>query len=101
GTFARLDGDLWPDIAISGDFGTTQLVLNNGDGTFRNLDNPVLLNAQFGMGSALGDVDYDGDLDWFVTSILGPGDDSVNLHPWGNRFYSNEGGLSLISDDSA
>lgn len=98
--FARFDDDLWPDIAIAGDFGTTQLALNNGDRTFRNLDNPVLSHTQFGMGSALGDVDNDGDLDWFVTSILGPGDESVKLKPWGNRFYSNDGGPSLIVDDA-
>ena len=100
-TFARIDDDLWPDIAIAGDFGTTQLAVNNGDGTFRSLDNPILRDAQFGMGSALGDVDHDGDLDWFVTSILGPGDASVNLKPWGNRFYSNDGGAALIVDDTA
>ncbi len=100
-TFARLDADLWPDIAIAADFGTTQLALNNGDGTFRNLANPILRGAQFGMGSALGDVDNDGDLDWFVTSVLGPGDESVNLTPWGNRFYSNDGSASLIVDDAA
>src|SRR5690606_4163622 len=101
GTFARIDDDLWPDIAVSGDFGTTQLFLNNGDRTFRTLDNPILGDAQFGMGSALGDIDNDGDLDWFVTSILGPGDESVNLEPWGNRFYSNDGGHSLLVDDAA
>jgi len=100
GTFARIDGDLWPDIAIAGDFGTTQLALNNGDGTFRGLDNAMLRNTQFGMGSALGDVDRDGDLDWFVSSIYGPGDESVNLKPWGNRFYSNDGGPALISDET-
>jgi hypothetical protein len=99
-TFARIDDDLWPDIVIAADFGTTQLAINNGDGTFRSLDNPVLRAAQFGMGSALGDIDNDGDLDWFVTSILGPGDDSVNLRPWGNRLYSNDGSASLIVDDA-
>ena len=100
GTFARIDDDLWPDITIAGDFGTSQLALNNGDGTFRGLDNPMLRNTQFGMGSALGDIDHDGDLDWFVTSIHGPGDPSVNLKPWGNRIYSNDGGFALISDDT-
>ena len=42
-------------------------------------------DAQFGMGSALGDIDNDGDLDWFVTSIFGPGDEKIGLRPWGNR----------------
>jgi enediyne biosynthesis protein E4 len=100
-TFARINDDVWPDIAITGDFGTTQIAINNGDGTFRNLDNPILRDAQFAMGSALGDIDNDGDLDWFVTSILGPGDDSVNLKPWGNRLYLNDGSPSLLVDDTA
>jgi hypothetical protein len=100
-TFARLNGDLWPDIAIAADFGTTQIAINDGHGMFRNLDNPVLRAAQFGMGSALGDIDNDGDLDWFVTSVLGPGDESVNLKPWGNRLYLNDGTPSLLVDDTA
>jgi hypothetical protein len=90
-TFARINDDLWPDIAIAGDFGTTQVALNYGDGTFRNPHSPVLLAAQFGMGSALGDIDNDGDLDWFVSSILGPGDETRGLRPWGNRMFINVG----------
>ena len=48
------------------------------------------------MGSTLGDVDGDGDLDWFVTSIYDPGG-PCPTHPncpfgsTGNRFYRNEG----------
>ena len=98
-TFARINDDPWPDIAIAADFGTTQLAINNGDGTFRSLDSPILDNAQFGMGAALGDIDNDGDLDWFVTSILGPGDESLDLEPWGNRLYVNDG--SGFIDDTA
>jgi hypothetical protein len=98
-TFARLNNDFWPDIAIAADFGTTQVAINDG-GTFLNLDNPILEDAQFGMGSALGDYDNDGDLDWFVTSISGPGDDEIGLQPWGNRLFSNDGSPTLFVDDT-
>jgi hypothetical protein len=98
-TFARLNDDLWPDIAIAADFGTTQIAINNG-GTFVSLDNPTMKNAQFGMGSAVGDFDNDGDLDWFVTSIAGPGDDEIGLYPWGNRLFSNDRSPTLFVDDS-
>ena len=100
GTFARIDGDLWPDIVIAGDFGTTQVAINYGDGTFGSLDNPILSAAQYGMGSAVGDYDNDGDLDWFVTSISGPGDPSIDLKPWGNRLFSNDGSPTLFVDDT-
>ena len=56
-----------------------------------SLDSQVLRDAQYGMGSALGDIDNDGDLDWFVTSILGPGDEEIGVRPWGNRLFVNDG----------
>jgi hypothetical protein len=39
-----------------------------------------------GMGSAFGDYDGDGDLDWYVTAITDP------MGPAKNRLYRNEGG---------
>jgi hypothetical protein len=98
-TFARVNDDAWPDLLVAGDFGTTQFALNYGDGTFRSLDNPILREAQFGMGSALGDIDNDGDLDWFVTSILGPANQTITPH--GNRLFTNNGGPSLFTDATA
>jgi len=97
-TFARINDDAWPDIAIAADFGTTQLAINNGDGTFSSLENPVLREAQFGMGSALGDIDNDGDLDWFVSSIRGPGTNIITPH--GNRMFINNGTRSVFSDQT-
>ena len=103
-TFARLDGDLWPDIAITGDFQTSQIYLNNGDrATFSNLDNVSLQNAQYGMGSALGDVDNDGDLDWFVTSIFASAAEGADSPLNGNRFYTNlldAGDPDLFADET-
>jgi hypothetical protein len=98
-TFARISDDLWPDIAIAADFGTTQLAINFGGERFGVLDNPILRDAQYGMGSALGDIDNDGDLDWFVTSVFGPG--NQNITPRGNRLYLNDGGSSVFVDDTA
>jgi hypothetical protein len=90
-SFARINDDPWPDIAIAADFGTTQIAINSGAGTFGLLESPVMRRAQFGMGSALGDIDNDGDLDWFVTSIFGPGDEKLGLEPWGNVLFRNDG----------
>jgi hypothetical protein len=98
-TFARISDDVWPDIAIAADFGTTQLALNNGDGTFRSVEDPVLREAQFGMGSALGDIDNDGDLDWFVTSIMGPGNEFFT--PQGNRLFINDRSTARLIDKTA
>ena len=96
-TFARINDDAWPDIAVAADFGTTQVAINSGDGKFGELQNPTLRDAQNGMGSALGDIDNDGDLDWFVTSIFGPGDEKIGLKPWGNVLFRNDG-TELVND---
>ena len=90
-SFARIDGDLYPDIVVAADFNTSMVFLNDGDadgdgvadGTFTNATDVDVIIDNAGMGSALGDYDFDGDLDWFVSSIgwRQPND--------GNRFYRN------------
>lgn len=96
--FVRLDDDLYPDIVMAADFNTSQIMMNNGDGTFRNVTDVDVITETNGMGSALGDYDNDGDIDWFVTSIYRAGGGAV---PNGNRLYRNEGGAFTDVTDSA
>ncbi len=95
-TFVDLDGDGWPELAVSSDFGTSRLFWNNGDGTFTDgtLDARVG-TAQNAMGTTFGDYDGDGDLDWFVTSVYSssrgsPGGDEEGTKD-GNRLFRNDG----------
>ena len=89
--FVDLDGDHWPELALASDYGTSRLYWNDGaghlaDGTERS----HLVNDAFGMGSALGDYDGDGDLDWFISSIW------VEDGRKGNRLYRNDGDLEFV-----
>ena len=102
-TFARIDGDEYPDILVVGDFNFSQVFINNRDGTFSNAtDFDVIVDGN-GMGSAVADYDGDGELDWFVSSILAVGDSSMPTHlsRIGNRLYRNDGGVFVdVTDDA-
>ena len=101
-TFARIDGDRYPDLVITGDFRTSMVYLNNGDGTFENVTDRNVIVDRNGMGSALGDYDGDGDLDWFVTSIWSQPDAAGNQRfELGNRLYNNRDGLFEDVTDAA
>jgi enediyne biosynthesis protein E4 len=79
------------DIFVSSDFNTSAVLQNNGNGVFQVRTNRDVITDENGMGSALGDVDNDGDLDWFVTSVLDPnGEAEANWGVTGNRLYVNE-----------
>ena len=74
--------------------------LNNGDGTYRNVTDRHVILDRNGMGSALGDYDGDGDLDWFVTSIWSQPDAAGDQHfELGNRLYNNQDGVFLDVTD--
>lgn len=99
--FSDIDGDGDGDLLMSSDYETSQVLLNNGDGTFSNVTDREVIVDQAGMGGAVGDFDNDGDMDWFVTSIynLDAGEGGLLF---GNRLYRNDGDgvFTDVSDDS-
>ena len=86
--FADMDNDGDQDLLAVADFGHTKWYRNNGAGIF-SLE--AVLDVENGMGSAVGDVDNDGDLDWFVSSIRDFDGSEANWGTTGNRLYLNDG----------
>jgi hypothetical protein len=88
-TFARMDADLYPDVLLVADFNNSRVFLSNGASsglvTFRDATDSAVLIDRNGMGAAVGDVDNDGDLDWFMTGLFGASETV------GNRLYLNDG----------
>lgn len=65
-----VNGDGYPDLAVSNDFGRKGLYLNNGDGSFREIAKEAgVLDFSGGMGLAFGDFDDDGLLDLYTSNI--------------------------------
>lgn len=96
GAFADINNDDWPDLLVAGDFRRSRLLINQGSGVFYDASlTHGACTDENGMGSAVGDIDNDGDLDWFVTAIYDP-IDTCGIVPcgWGasgNRLYQNAG----------
>ena len=81
--FADLDGDSYPELLLSADFGTSRLWKNDGDGTFTYANSLFKTGKEEnGMGGTFGDYNNDGRWDWYVTSIYLP-----NISWTGNKLY--------------
>ena len=100
-TFADLDGDGWQELAVAIDFHRSRLFWAVPGGGFEDGSNSAGINRESNaMGSTFADVDADGDLDWFVTSIAEADTCEEDETPpcWsgsGNRLYSNSGARSF------
>jgi enediyne biosynthesis protein E4 len=97
-TFVDVDGDGWQDLAIAIDFHRSRMFWNQGGGGYVDGTNVAQVNRESNaMGSTWADLDRDGDLDWFVTSIAeldDQCDDGEQPPCWsgsGNRMYSYSG----------
>ena len=83
------DGDRFPEVLLVADFGTSRYFVNNGDGTFAERTAAAEVGQEWsGMGTAIGDWNNDGLLDWYATAIF---DDEGSGRGNGNKLYYNLG----------
>lgn len=99
---ADMDQDGWPDLLVTGDYGTSYFFRNNGDGSFTDSTQSVQANkAQNAMGITIGDFDGDLHLDFYETSIYdNPGLPQPRGNT-GNRLYQYRPDRENYSEISA
>jgi len=65
-----LNADGWMDIVMAVDLGPNIIWINQRDGTFVDVAPSLGVDSAFNeMGNAVGDIDNDGDFDFFMTNI--------------------------------
>jgi len=96
--FVDMNDDRYPELLVACDFGDSRYFANNGDGTFTNMtvSSGTGLDGN-GMGHAVGDLNEDGRLDWYVTSIFSPNSGQPTVPGTGNFLYQNQGDHHYIS----
>lgn len=88
GNFSDINNDGWPDILYSGDIGTDLILINQQNGQFVNMIDRFIINDKNAMGVGVGDVNNDGNIDWFTSNIGMP-------NPGNRIFYGNGDGTFI------
>ncbi|MFQ5741075.1 MAG: CRTAC1 family protein [Acidobacteriota bacterium] len=93
--FVDMDGDRYPELLIAADLASSRYYKNNQGRNFTNLapGNGTGLDGN-GMGQTVGDLNGDGALDWYVTSIFSDDSGIIHVPGTGNMLY-----LNLSGDD--
>ncbi|MBI1902445.1 MAG: VCBS repeat-containing protein [Planctomycetia bacterium] len=74
------NNDRWADVLSINEFGRNALLINQRDGTFRQIEDIDPVFGGFSMGAAAGDYDNDGNMDLYVSNMYSKA---------GNRVLSN------------
>ncbi|HHM21117.1 MAG TPA: hypothetical protein ENJ20_03740, partial [Bacteroidetes bacterium] len=70
-SWADYDGDGYLDLFVTNDGQDNNLYRNNGDGTFKEIDNDLTQDGDLSFGTAWADYDADGDVDLYVANRAG------------------------------
>jgi len=92
-----INDDGWPDIYVSNDFITNDLMyINNHDGTFTNRVGQYLKHQTFnGMGCDVADYNNDGNVDIVVLDMLPEDNKRWKLTSRGNNYDEFQNGIKL------
>jgi hypothetical protein len=101
--FADFTGDGLTDLVVASDFSTSAVLRNvgteAGEPRFVGETDRSVISDENGMGGALLDIDNDGGLEWFVTSIYDTRAPAGNWGASGNRLYRNVSTVDRIAFD--
>jgi hypothetical protein len=101
-TLSDFDDDGRADLALAADFGNSRVLQGQPGGDLVDRTDPSVISDENGMGGVVGDIDNDGDMDWFVSAIWDP--DGIPTGNWGisgNRLYRNDGDFQFTDVTSA
>jgi hypothetical protein len=91
-----MNTDGWPDIYVSNDFLTDDLLyINQKNGSFKNQCSEYFRHLSFnGMGNDIADINNDGLMDVVVLDMLPPDNKRWKLTMMGNNYDEHQNGLS-------